>query len=82
MGHTTISVREDTKRKLELIKRKLEISEGRTLNWDDFFRELLRGMDSEKESIALNDDEARILLELTREGRKSWRARNVWTRTH
>lgn len=74
---TTVSIRRDTKRLLERVKRDMELEAGRALSWDEFFLILLgdRGKVSDDAVLFLSDEEAETLMELTRRGRESWSQR-------
>ncbi len=74
---TTVSVRKDTKRLLERVKRDLELETGKALSWDEFFLMLIsyRGEEGDEEVLFLSDEEAKTLLKLVEEGRKSWSRR-------
>jgi|GEM_PF-1212208 len=77
---TTVSIRRDTKRLLERVKRDMELEAGRALSWDEFFLMLVGdrgkgGKVSDEEVLFLSDEEAKALIELTRRGRESWSER-------
>jgi replicative superfamily II helicase len=72
MKYSSISVSKEIKNKLERAKRNLEIKLGRSLSWDEFFERILS---EEKSEYLITEEEAKILLKLIEEGRKSWRER-------
>jgi len=75
MSITSISVKKETKEKLNLLKKIYEAKLGKSLSWDEFFEKLL---EKERERVdfevlELSDEEAEIMLDLLRKGRESWR---------
>ncbi len=75
MSITSISVKKETKEKLNLLKKIYEAKLGKSLSWDEFFEKLLE-KEREKvdfEVLELSDEEAEIMLDLLRKGRESWR---------
>ncbi len=74
---SSISVRRETKKILERLKRLYEIKQGRTLTWDEFLLLIIpQAHDLVRESVLeLSDEEADFLHKIVVEGRKSWRRR-------
>jgi len=75
MSITSISVKKETKEKLNLLKKIYEAKLGKSLSWDEFFEKLLE-KEREKvnfEVLELSNEEAEIMLDLLRKGRESWR---------
>jgi len=75
MGTTSISLKKETKEKLNLLRKIYEAKLGKSLSWDEFFEKLL---EKEKEEVnfeifKLSDKEAEIMLDLLKKGRESWR---------
>ncbi|OYT60328.1 MAG: VapB-type antitoxin [Desulfurococcales archaeon ex4484_217_1] len=75
MGITSISLKKETKEKLNLLRKIYEAKLGKSLSWDEFFEKLL---EKEKEEVnfeilKLSDKEAEIMLDLLKKGRESWR---------
>ncbi len=79
MAVSTISIRRTTKTILERAKKTYEARIGKTTTWDEFLLELASRfmgegnlVDSEHSLLELDDNEARVLLKLVEEGRRSW----------
>jgi len=75
MSTTSISLKKETKEKLNLLRKIYEAKLGKSLSWDEFFEKLL---EKEKEEVdfeilKLSDKEAEIMLDLLKKGRESWR---------
>ncbi len=70
---TTITISVETKNFLEEVKGRFEEKYNRKFTWDEFL-EIIAVRSMEDESyLELDNEEAKVILELTIEGRKRWR---------